>query len=394
MLSLKGRLLYDKFDSAAFLEENMRAGPGEAEWAEILARHRIGASTDDDLREIVDLQLRHRTPEVREQFERDRTVYCFPQHKFESELEPGEESFNDSKLHELNERGVPCGVCVAKDHRIRGCCSRRSGVRGLRKKLWIARGARVACTANLAQSFGVANGTLGTVWDVVYHEGVRPKEHQALPRLVLVKMDKWAGPQLCTEVKNLVPFVPVQLPLECHKGCTRTAFALTLAWGWTIHRAQGHSVGKDKPNERVVGHQGESEGNQLGRDYTLLSRASSKAAIALDGTPFTLNDLKQRTTKPTALSRYAALQAEDARLRDMSDSTVGATGCDDFDHLVLWASKGGARNAYAKWRRHKTNGTWKPPGVDNTAQAPAEPSETGEVPVSEPVPMVVDGDDP
>ena len=98
-------------------------------------------------------------------------------------------------------------------------------------------------------------------------------------------------------------------------------------------------------------------------------RRASKAAIALDGTPFTLNDLKQRMTKPAALLRYAALQAEDARLRAMSDATVCAAGCEDFDDLVLWASSGGARDAYVKWRQHKTDGAWEPSHVGGAAVA-------------------------
>ena len=123
----------------------------------------------------------------------------------------------------------------------------------------------------------------------------------------------------------------------------------------------------------MCGNLGESEGSQLGRDYTLLSRACDMWAIALDGAPFTVNDLKNRMRKPSACARYAALKAEDARLREMSDATVYADGCDDFDELVAWAQGGGAREAYIKWRQTKTNGAWTPPSsspsVDDSTDA-------------------------
>ena len=141
---------------------------------------------------------------------------------------------------------MPCGVCVAKDCVARGCHPTANKVRGLQKKLWLARGARVAITTNVAQAFGVVNGAVGTVHEVIYAYGVRPTDDQPLPCVVLVKMDRWNGPQFCSEVNNLVPFVPIKLFFECqHNGrCSRTNVPLACAWGWAIHKAQGQSVGE------------------------------------------------------------------------------------------------------------------------------------------------------
>lgn len=190
LASERGRHLYRQFDSAAFLEQNMRTGPGQEDYAELLARHRVGMSTDEDLRKIVDMQLWKRSAEDVAKFARDDTLFCYPKHEWDSELEPGVRHHNKRKLAELNSSGVPCGICVARDDVQRGCRPTPSKARGLLRKLWLARGARVACTMNLAQSFGVVNGANGTVWDVIYDEGVRPIDAQTLPRVVLVEMDK------------------------------------------------------------------------------------------------------------------------------------------------------------------------------------------------------------
>ena len=364
LLGARGRLLYRQFDSAAFFEENMRTGAGEEQWAGLLARHRVGDATDDDLQRLVNLQLRHRPADVRATFEAEGTLYCFPRHEYDSELEPGERHHNRRELWKLNQAGEPCGVCVAKDCVARGCRPTANKARGLQKKLWLARGARVAVTSNLAQDFGVVNGAVGTVHEVVYADGVRPTDDQTLPRVVYVKMDRWSGPQFCSEVKNLVPFVPVKLPIDCKHNarCSRTNVPLALAWAWTIHKAQGISVGENKTYKRMVGHLGETEGNQLGRDYTLLSRACAESAIALDGVPFAVGDLKKRMTKPAARARYAALKEEDARLRAMSDATIALDGDDDLDELVEWARNGGARDAYVQWRQRK-NPRWTPQAI-------------------------------
>ena len=148
------------------------------------------------------------------------------------------------------------------------------------------------------------------------------------------------------------------------------------------------SVGEDHPNDFVVGVLGESEGSQHGRDVTLLGRAESPDAIALVGNPITVGELRRRLSTPAARARFRDLKAEDTRLRAMSDTTCAIAEAHDFDELVAWAKGGGARDAYAHWRRKTSPNFVAIPAAAATAAATAAVAATAAA-----IPLPADDDD-
>ena len=105
--------------------------------------------------------------------------------------------------------------------------------------LYIAKGARVMLSANLWVDMGLVNGTMGTVQEIYYHEGVTPPD---LPVAVTMLLDKYSGPTLHD---GTVPIPPLRrVLLTSGSQCSRLQVPLKLAWAVTIHKAQGLTLNK------------------------------------------------------------------------------------------------------------------------------------------------------
>lgn len=111
---------------------------------------------------------------------------------------------------------------------------------GLESTLVIAEGARIMLTANLWIAKGLCNGTVGTVVHVVYESGGPP----ALPSFIVCRFPSYSGPSLITG-DHLFPVKPVKrMFYRSGSSCSRTNIPLALAYGITIHKAQGLTLDK------------------------------------------------------------------------------------------------------------------------------------------------------
>lgn len=131
---------------------------------------------------------------------------------------------------------------------------------GLSGKLYLSIGCRIMLRKNLCVTKGLVNGALGTVRQIVFKQEERPP---ALPYVILVEFDRYAGPYF---QNNLFPIMPIVTNWK-DRGldCWRKQLPVTLAYALTIHKSQGLTL------DKVVVELGDQE-QAPGATYVALSR--------------------------------------------------------------------------------------------------------------------------
>ena len=148
----------------------------------------------------------------------------------------------------------------------------------LEAELRLCLGARVMLLENLWTERGLVNGTMGTVYDIVWSCGA---DWQAEPPLaVLVAFDNYDGPAIeCSETDGKI--VPIfRSRREFFRGGTtlaRTQFPLTVSYAVTVHKAQGMTVDRAVLNLAVPDF-------ALGLSYVALSRVKTLRGVMFEET--------------------------------------------------------------------------------------------------------------
>ena len=155
---------------------------------------------------------------------------------------------NDKKLFETHNKCNPVARITSKT--IIGK-NRKSNhfddKRGLQNVLYITRNAKVEIKGkNICPEWGLFNGSIGTVKDIVFHQNETPQSN--LPAYVLVDFPLYCGPIMSNDYPTLVPILPVETDCQ-FKCCRRKQIPLGLAFGKTAHTVQGANVGKEKPGQ-------------------------------------------------------------------------------------------------------------------------------------------------
>ena len=93
-------------------------------------------------------------------------------------------------------------------------------------------------TRNVWQAKGLYNGAIGTVRGLLFNENIRPPSQ---PICVLVEFDKYCGPAMTLQNRDLVPIVPETVAFDprCGKSGSRRQLPLVIGWAVTIHKSQG-----------------------------------------------------------------------------------------------------------------------------------------------------------
>lgn len=142
--------------------------------------------------------------------------------------------------------------------------------------------ARVQITGrNLYPPWGLFNGSIGTVKDIVFNQNDNPN-HDDLPKYIVVHFEQYIGPAWNNDDPKLVP-IPVIENLCKKKCCTQQFVPLQLAFAKTIHTFQGQNVGKVPINQpqntfqKIICDPGlkSFEGTNPGIFYSLSGRATT-----------------------------------------------------------------------------------------------------------------------
>ena len=118
-------------------------------------------------------------------------------------------------------------------------------------------------SVNLCVKFGLFNGAVGTVEDILHLNCRNPP---ALPDVVMVEVPNYSGPPFITEKPKVIPIFLVERKIECRCNfCKR------------IHRCQGMTIGEGEVNRYMVIHPRTKafESRNPGALFVPVSRAKS-----------------------------------------------------------------------------------------------------------------------
>ena len=92
-------------------------------------------------------------------------------------------------------------------HGRHACCANADKDGGLIRTSHICVGARFMLTVNVNADFGLINGSIGTIVEIIYPNGLKPQDCQ--PSVVLVDFPKYKGPPFLMNHPTFVPVIPV-----------------------------------------------------------------------------------------------------------------------------------------------------------------------------------------
>ena len=269
--ALHGALVWKNFNHAVNLQQIVRQAPDQQQLKEVLLALREYKTTSCHANWLQNFQwnnlrLKYGTDFLSRLSENG--LFVFPTH---------EEVWghNKMKLLEVNET-YPVAKSNAISHGIHAKSIDSAKAAGLQKTVFMSKSAKVMLSVNLCVSFGLYNGAIGNIIDIIYLEGNIPEN--SLPAAVMVEFPNYTGPSFVKDNPKLVPILPVERKLDCSCSfCKRKQIPLKLGWATTIHKCQGMTIGKGEPNQYIVINPGTRafESRNPGALFVALSRAKS-----------------------------------------------------------------------------------------------------------------------
>ncbi|KLO06659.1 hypothetical protein SCHPADRAFT_910151 [Schizopora paradoxa] len=112
---------------------------------------------------------------------------------------------------------------------------------------------RVMVTFNVQTKLDIANGSRGTITDIILDENENCSETEGevrlkyMPACVLVKLDRTKVGKLPGLEEGVVPITPIEKPFSCmvgeeSRGFTRYQLPMTGAAAFTDYRSQGQTI--------------------------------------------------------------------------------------------------------------------------------------------------------
>ena len=269
--ALHGALVWREFRVAVALKTIIRQNQSQAQLREVLMSMREHITTQQQAKWLQQFQWDNLKSTYGEQLMQDMSahgLYVFPTHL-------AEWNHNKTQLLKANQN-APIAKLSAIDQGQHAKRATSDKAAGLQQTLYLCQGARVMLTSNLHVMFGLFNGSIGTVIDIVYLDGRNPKD--SLPDVVMVDFDKYTGPAFLPETPTIVSIAPVERRIDCFcHGCKRKQVPLRLGWGTTIHRCQGMTIGRGETNRYIIIDPGtkQFESRNPGALFVALSRAKT-----------------------------------------------------------------------------------------------------------------------
>ena len=318
-----GHLKYMQFEKCIILDEIMRQKPSQRKFIACLNNLREGNVKQSDWEKLNERSLSNLSLKERQQFEQDDTILL---------TETWAESYQRN-CERIASLGQPVALCISTgrgNHH-----SREKDMGQIRNACYLSKGCRVMITKNQQAlvALGLNNGAMGKVVDIYYDEGMQPPQ---LPSFVIVDIPGFKG----IPGNECIPGHPTYVALTPDTGfcenkcnCQRTGYPLIPAYGITINKAQGMTIGQNEMIKKCVIKLSDKismESKSLGLAYTAFSRVCEFTDFALqERIPWErleyINHHKQMKSR----------KEEEKRLRDLERNTLESLQCTEYDYIQL-----------------------------------------------------------
>ena len=226
---IAGKTAYDAFTDTVVLTEVMRQqgnSSSACQFREVLDQLQDGPLSSDSWQFLLSGTSENLDVEVHTKFNNALHLY------------PTKSQTMASNLQRLEQLGKPV-LKINAINRGKGAKSGTADDTGLENKLLLSKGSRVMITRNLWTLGGLVNGTMGTVHDMIWDDGVEDP-FATMPAVILVAVDNYTGPaSMVVNGVHVVPVAPAKARWEVkHEVCQRKQFPLMPAFAITIHKSQ------------------------------------------------------------------------------------------------------------------------------------------------------------
>lgn len=259
-ITIQSSLLYSQFRKVFFLTEIMRqTGEEQRLFRDTLNRISTGSTTEIDYKLLSSRFYINNIDD--KSFE---NAVCIMSKNADIE------KFNYDKL-EHNEQ--PVSLIRAVHSCPEAAAASSDEAQGLFSELRLCKGARIILRRNLWVSKGLANGSVGTITDIIYDPSIECEVYSDhMPLCLLVKFEKYSGPTL---YEDSIPIIPVTSSFKRQgTSCTRKQFPVMLGYAVSIHRSQGITI------DKAIVDIGNNE-FQVGLTYVALSRVKTLEGLLI-----------------------------------------------------------------------------------------------------------------
>lgn len=305
--SSHGAVAYSEFNTAIELDQIMRQDPTEREFCDVIASQLSDQQFAPQTRDwewCNSRRISQLPPQEQAAFEEGMAL--FPTHELKND-------YNIKKL-------MKCGAVAKVKSLNQGKHCQADDAGGLPKLSYLGRGVRVMMTSNVHSPWGLFNGAIGEVVDVLFSSPDGPSKGE-LPVCVNVRFPHYKGPAWCADDPTVVP-VPV-IERRCEKKCcSRKMVPLVPAWALTIHKCQGMTIGEKEPIKKASIFLGPSKGekNNPGLMLVACSRGQKGSDIAFLDESIDMERLQAAGKSEGAAKRHA----EVVTLRGICERTLAA----------------------------------------------------------------------
>ncbi|RZC87713.1 hypothetical protein C5167_028166 [Papaver somniferum] len=194
-LQLTGTLSYSVFKQCVRLEQVFRqSGVEESEYREALSRLSDGNSTLEDWKLFFTRSYAPLSVQEKDNFK--NVVRLFPT----------KEDAANHNCQRLGQLRCPVARIPSKNNCVTANEANSDEAKGLEDVLLLSKQSRVMLRKNYSTQFGLVNGSIGTVKDIIYDK--EKKSPTGMPIAVIIDFDKYISPSVYEE-STLIPIIPV-----------------------------------------------------------------------------------------------------------------------------------------------------------------------------------------